>query len=81
MAKIQRSVRLSQEAIDMVQEVADAGFDMSWTSALELMVKSGHLTRSISFQDRDKLRVSCKGGRYGDIYDKHERKMIDFFLV
>lgn len=81
MAKVQKTIRLSQDVIDMVQEVSEGGIGMSWTNALEIMVRSGHLTRSISVNDRDKLRVSCKNGKYSDIYDKHERKMIDFFLV
>ena len=81
MRKIQRSVRLSPETIAMVEEVSNSGMGMSWTHALELLVKQAHLVRSISVSDRDKLRVSCKNGKYAATYDKHEKKMIDFFLV
>ncbi len=81
MAKQQRTLRISEETILMVENIAKNEFGNNFTAAIESMVKHSHLIRQIDEDDRDRLRVSSKRGPHGDIYDKHERKMINFFLV
>tara|TARA_R110000822_G_scaffold264899_1_gene388922 strand:+ start:185 stop:436 length:252 start_codon:yes stop_codon:yes gene_type:complete len=83
LAKQQKTLRLSETAIKMVQEVFDNKDNDygSWTDALEYMIRNSHAVHSIPFDDRDKLRVSCKNGSYSELYDSNERKMINIFWV
>ena len=81
MAKQQKTLRLSQAAITMVQEVFDSNEYSSWTDALEHMIRNSYAVHSIPDHERDRLRVSCKRGPYAEDYDKHERKMINFFWL
>jgi len=83
LAKQQKTLRLSETAIRMVQETFDNKENDygSWTDALEYMIRNSHAVHSIPSNERDRLRVSCKRGPYADDYDKHERKMINFFWL
>lgn len=81
MKKIQKTIRVSQETIDMIKSVSDNDYNGNWTLALENMIKNSFAVMSIPEEERDKLRVSCRKGPYNSEYIKHERKMIDFFWV
>lgn len=81
MAKEMKNFRLESELLDGLACVAARDFNGNMTAALEDVIKHSLLVRSVPEADRDRLRVSAKRGSYSEEYDKHERKMIDFFLV
>lgn len=81
MAKEMKNFRLEAELLDGLACVAELDFNGNMTAALEDVIKHSLLVRSIPEGDRDRLRVSAKRGAFSAEYDKHERKMIDFFLV
>lgn len=79
--KVQKTIRVKQETLDMIQKIANKENDGNFSVTLEDMVKNSFAVMSIDEDERDQLRVSCRRGPYSEIYDKHERVMIDFFWV
>lgn len=81
MAKQIKNFRLDTELLDGLSKVAAEEFNGNVTAALEDMIKHSLVVRSVPEGDRDRLRVSAKRGAFSAEYEKHERIMIDFFLV
>ena len=46
MAKIQKAIRIDQDANDRLQEIADQEFDGNWTAALEAAMRQAVATRA-----------------------------------
>lgn len=79
--KVQKTIRVTQETLDKIDFIAKSEYEGNFSVALENMVKNSFAVMSVSEDERDQLRVSCRRGSFADIYDKHERVMIDFFWV
>ncbi len=79
--KVQKTIRVTQETLDKINDVAKREYGGNFSVALENMVKNSFAVMSVSEDERDQMRVSCRRGPLGDVYEKYERTMIDFFWV
>lgn len=76
-----KNFRLEASLLDGLALIAADDFNGNLTAALEDMIKHSLVVRSVPEGDRDLLRASARRGFAHDVYEKHERKMIDFYLV
>ena len=81
MPKVMKNFRIEESIIADAIKIADEEFGGNLTAAIEDMLKHSIAVRSVPWNDRDKLRVQARRNDVYDVYEKHENKMHDFFLI
>ena len=81
MAKIQKAIRIDQDANDRLQEIADQEFDGNWTAALEAAMRQAVSTRAFHEDDRWKMYSAISNNRNCKIEDRQVKALCDILQV
>ena len=81
MAKSVKSFRIEDQMHSDLVSIAEQHYNGNATAAIEEAISHLLLVLSVPEGERDLLRVSSKRGCHSETYEKHERKMVSFFLV
>jgi len=86
MAKVMKNFRLDEKLLDGLSEIAKEHYSGNMTAALEDLMKHGIAVFSVPEDERDLLRSCASRKSYerdglDGVYHKHEKLMVDFFMV